>query len=216
MKAILIVLVFTCLPLQCFSQYEENDWKDRDTWMALDTIFNAIGIETGDYVADIGCHEGYLSVRLATEIGNEGKVYAVDIRTDRLETLKVIAKDRDLNNIKTIVGDYNNPNLPKAQLDTVIIMDTYHEMTDYMTILEHVKTALKSGGKIVIIEKLKSRIIGKTRDEQTDAHSLSSKYVRQELEKVGFTIRYENNDLGNWENDPDKVIWMLVAIKNEN
>lgn len=214
MKAILIVLVFTCLPLQCFSQYEENDWEERDTWMDLDTIFNAIGIEKGNYVADIGCHEGYLSVRLAKTVGNKGKVYAVDVRKDRLETLKVIAKDRDLNNIKTIVGDYDNPNLPKAQLDTVIIMDTYHEMTDYMTILDHVKTDLKPGGQIVIIEKLKTRIIGKTRDEQTDAHSLSTKYVKKELESAGFTIRYENNDLGNWENDPDKVIWVLVAKKD--
>ncbi|EDP70865.1 Methyltransferase type 11 [Flavobacteriales bacterium ALC-1] len=214
MKTIFIALVLICLPLQCFSQYEENDWKERDTWMALDTIFTAIGIEKGDDVADIGCHEGYLSVRLANEVGKKGRVYAVDVRTDRLETLKAIAKDRDLNNIKTIVGDYDNPNLPKGQLDTVIIMDTYHEMTDYMTILDHVKTALKSGGQIVIIEKLKSRIIGKTRDEQTDAHSLSTKYVKQELEKAGYTIRYENNDLGNWENDPDKVIWMLVAKKD--
>jgi predicted methyltransferase len=142
-------------------------------------------------------------------------VYAVDVRSDRLETLKTIAKDRDLDNIKTILGDYDNPNLPKDELDTVIIMDTYHEMTDYMIILDHVKTALKSGGQIVIIEKLKSRIIGKSRDKQTDAHSLSSKYVKQELEKAGFTIRYENNDLGNWENDPDKVIWMLVAKKDD-
>ncbi|WP_299274534.1 methyltransferase domain-containing protein [uncultured Psychroserpens sp.] len=213
MKVVLVCLVLACLPLQGFSQYKEMDWKERDTWMALDTIFSAIGVEKGDRVADIGCHEGYLSVRLAKKIGKKGKVYAVDLRTDRLQTLKDISKERKLDNIKTIVGDYDNPNLPKGRLDTVIIMDTYHEITDYMTVLGHVKSALKPGGQIVIIEKLKSRIKGKSRDEQTDAHSLGPKYVEQELRKAGFTIRYENNDLGDWENDPDKVIWMLIATK---
>ncbi|WP_299116839.1 class I SAM-dependent methyltransferase [uncultured Winogradskyella sp.] len=213
MKVILVVLALICLPSLGFSQYEENDWKERDTWMALNTIFNAIGIEEGDYVADIGCHEGYLSVRLSKQIGESGKVFAVDLRTDRLETLNEIVKDRGLDNITTIVGDYDNPNLPRGLLDTVIIMDTYHEMEDYRSILGHVKKALKPGGQIVIIEKLKSRIIGKSRQEQTNAHSLSTKYVKQELRSSGFILRYENNNLGHWENDPDKIIWMLVAHK---
>ena len=95
MKVILIFLILNCLPLKGFSQYEESDWKERDTWMALDTIFDAIGIEEGDYVADVGCHEGYLSVHLSKLIGEGGKVFAVDLRADRLETLKEIAKDRD-------------------------------------------------------------------------------------------------------------------------
>ena len=94
-------------------------------------------------------------------------------------------------------------------------MDTYHEMSDYMSILDHVKKALKPDGLIVIIEKLKSRIIGKSRNEQTDAHSLSTKYVKEELQEAGFILRYENNNLGNWENDPDKVIWMLIAKKEK-
>nr|WP_321234955.1 class I SAM-dependent methyltransferase [uncultured Psychroserpens sp.] len=212
MKYVIQLLIL--LPFMGYTQYVESDWEERDTWMALDTIFTAIGIEKGDYVADIGCHEGYLSIRLAKKVEKKGKVYAVDIRTDRLETLKATAKDRDLNNIKTIVGDYDNPNLPRGRLDTVIIMDTYHEMTDYMIILDHIKKALKPGGQIVIIEKLKSRIIGKSRDEQTDAHSLGPEYVENELQEAGFTIRYKNEDLGDWENDPDKVIWMLIARKN--
>jgi predicted methyltransferase len=82
-----------------------------------------------------------------------------------------------------------------------------------MAILNHAKNALKPGGRIVIIEKLKSRIKGKTRDEQTNAHSLGMRYVKQELKDVGFKLKYENDDMGDWENDPDKVIWMVVATK---
>lgn len=114
-----------------------------------------------------------------------------------------------------ILGDYDNPNLPRNTLDVVVIMDTYHEMEDYMEILGHVHNALKPGGRIVIVEKLKSRIKGKSREAQVDAHSLSMRYVRTELDKAGFKLVFGDNNMGNWENDPDKVIWMLIARKKE-
>ena len=199
------------VPFIGFSQYSEYDWEERDTWMDVNYIFQEAGIEKGSFVADIGCHEGYLSIHLANRVGSEGKVYAVDIRTDRLESLEEHLKDRDINNVNVVLGDYDNPKLPKGRLDVVVIMDTYHEMTDYMTILEHVRQSLKPGGRIVIIEKLKSRIKGKSRATQTNAHSLGMKYVEGELVKTGFKVAKKDNNLGNWENDRDKVIWMIIA-----
>lgn len=201
------------IPLVAFSQYSENDWKNRDTWMDVSNIFDIANIQYGSHVADIGCHEGYLSIHLAHKVGKGGRVYAVDVRADRLEVLKSNLEDRALYNVDVILGDYDNPKLPENTLDVVVIMDTYHEITEYMTVLQHAKNALKPGGRIVIIEKLKSRIKGKTRNEQTNAHSLGMRYVKRELKEIGFKLKYEKNDLGDWENDPDKVIWMLVATK---
>lgn len=195
------------------AQYVADEWAERDTWMDVNAIFDEAGIEKGSFVADIGCHEGYLSVHLAKRVGGKGQIFAVDVREDRLEELEENLKDRKLNNVTVILGDYDNPKLPINALDVVIIMDTYHEMNDYMTILDHVHKSLKSGGRIVIVEKLKSRIKGKSREAQTDAHSLGMKYVRQELNKAGFKEVYHNNDLGDWENDEDKLIWMLMAEK---
>lgn len=208
-------LVIALLPLTVYPQYSEYDWEERDSWMPLDALFKAADVQAGQYIADIGCHEGYLTVRLAKRVGAKGKVFAVDVRADRLEALKDNLKERQLTNVNVIHGDYDNPKLPKGQLDVVYIVDTYHEMTDYMDIIEHVKASLKPKGKIVIFEKLKSRIKGKSRDEQTDAHSLSIGYVKDELQEVGFKIVYENKDLGDWEKDPDKVMWMVVAEKSE-
>jgi len=195
------------------AQYEEGDWAERDTWMDVNAIFGQVGITEGSAVGDIGCHEGYLSVRLAGRVGEAGQVYAVDVREDRLNDLRANLKDRDLTNVNVILGDYDNPKLPTNTLDVVIIMDTYHEMEDYMTILDHVHKALKPGGRIVIVEKLKTRIKGKSRDQQTAAHSLSLKYVKKELMKAGFEVGYQNKDMGDWENDVDKVIWMVVGTK---
>ncbi|MEL6810709.1 MAG: class I SAM-dependent methyltransferase [Bacteroidota bacterium] len=207
----LILVVSLSISSITFSQYSEEDWEDRDTWMDVSFIFDQAGIEAGSYVADIGCHEGYLSIHLAKRVGEGGRVYAEDIDEDRLEALEEHLQERKLNNVEVILGDYDDPKLPSNTLDVVIIMDTYHEIREYRTVLDHVYSALKPHGKIVIIEKLKSRVEGGSRDAQTKAHSLSPGYVKEELKDAGFRVIYENNDLGNWENDENKVIWMLVG-----
>ena len=209
----LIWIVLVSISTLATAQYAADDWAERDTWMDVNAIFDEAGIEKGSFVADIGCHEGYLSIHLAKRIGNEGQVFAVDVRADRLTVLEENLEERKLKNVNVIHGDYDNPKLPINALDVVIIMDTYHEMDDYMKILGHVHRSLKSGGRIVIVEKLKSKIKGKSREAQTDAHSLGMKYVRRELTKAGFKEVYDNDDLGDWENDADKVIWMLIAEK---
>ena len=211
----ILLLFFMTLGNFCFAQYKESDWAKRDTWMKVNELMKLAQVDQGSAVADIGCHEGYLSIRLANEVGNLGKVYAVDVRQDRLDRLDEHLKDRKLTHVQTVLGDYNNPKLPLGQLDSVIIMDTYHEMESYMTILEHVKKALKPGGHILILEKLKKHMRDKSRDEQTDAHTLSSQYVKAELEEAGFEISEEIDNFGNWKNEKDKQMWILVATLPE-
>ncbi|MFD0862010.1 class I SAM-dependent methyltransferase [Sungkyunkwania multivorans] len=210
LSAFLVLLIQSC----GYGQYVEDDWTDRDTWMDVENLFEAVGLKPGNQVADIGCHEGYLTIHLAKKVGTTGKVFAVDVRADRLKTLENYLKHHQYSNIRTILGDYDNPKLPRTTLDAVFIVDTYHEMKDYMTILSHVKRSLRPGGRILILEKLKDRIKGKSRAEQTAAHSLAMHYVKQELHEVGFTILKEVDDFGEWENDPTKIMWFLVAVKN--
>ncbi len=197
------------------SQYTEQDWLERDDWMKTSVLLEMSGVQEGDKVADIGCHEGYLSIHLAKKVLGRGKVYAVDVRSDRLETLQSNAKKRKLTNIETVLGDYDNPKLPKNQLDVVFIMDTYHEMDSHEQILQHVKNALKPGGKVMLMEKLKKRVKNKSREEQVSAHSLGANYVRKELVQAGFTIISEIKNHGKWEREEDKQMWVLLAQKPE-
>ena len=207
-----LLLVIIALPLSGLAQYNSSDWDERDEWMDVDRIMEMGGVEPGQHVADIGCHEGYFSMHLAREVGLRGKVYSVDVREDRLAKLNQNAADLNLLNITTILGDYDDPKLPKKELDLVVIMDTYHEMRDYMTVLEHVKQALKPSGKILILEKLKSHAKGKSRAEQTSSHTLSPHYVKKELQEAGFKVIQQVNNMGNWENNSTKKVWVLVGV----
>ncbi|WP_299179881.1 methyltransferase domain-containing protein [uncultured Aquimarina sp.] len=215
MKAYNIVLfLFILLGFQITNaQYKAYDWEERDTWMKVSEIFEIAGIELGSIVADIGCHEGYLSIHISKEVGETGKVFSVDVRKDRLEKLNKYLVERNLKNVTTILGDYDNPKLPDESLDVAIILDTYHEMEDYIKILKHVKKAIKPKGKVVVIEKFKQHMLNKSRNQQTEAHTLAMHYVKDELIDSGFRIKTEIKDFGRWKNEKDKRIWILVGEK---
>jgi predicted methyltransferase len=113
------------------------------------------------------------------------------------------------------LGDYDDPKLPENSMDAVFVVDAYHEMTEYRSILEHIHKSLKPGGRILILEKLKDHAKDKSRKEQTNAHTLSTKYVKKELKEAGFTVTGEYKDIGYWENEEGKKIWVLVAVVPE-
>ena len=210
-KGILFVWMVLAGSLLAQAQYREGDWELRDQWMDVPQLFNWAGLEEGNKVADVGCHEGYLSIRLAKAVGDGGQVWSVDVREDRLENLRSNARDREITNIKTVKGDYDDPRLPENSLDVVFVIDTYHEIKEYMTVLGHIKKALKPGGRIVVLEKLKNHAKNKSRSEQASSHTLAPTYVRKELTKAGFKVIREERNIGDWENETDKKMWVLVA-----
>ena len=82
------VVLFTLNSFIAFSQYNEQDWQERDLWMKVPELLKLAAIEKGNQVADIGCHEGYFSFHLSKKVGPLGKIYAVDIAEYRLTELK--------------------------------------------------------------------------------------------------------------------------------
>jgi len=206
-----IFLVF--ISLYSIAQYQADDWNRRDQWMEVDRLLHLLSVDTGMHIADLGCHEGYLSMHLAERVGPSGMIYAVDINNDRLETLKLHAKERGLTSITTILGDYDNPKLPKEILDAVFILDTYHEIEEYLDVLGHVKNSLKSKGKLLILEKVRAHVKGKSRKQQTNAHSLGITYVEGELNQLGFIITKKIPYFIDWKEDSEKPTWILVAQK---
>ncbi len=212
LNKLLIVLLIACIHVT-YAQYTSYDWNERDDWMRIDTFLEVTPIEKGALVADIGCHEGYLSMHLARQVGPSGKVYAVDVNDYRLDALNDNAKERSLKNITTVLGDYDDPKLPEGAIDIIYVIDSYHEMSSHRKMRNHFFKALKPKGKIVFLEKLKQRKIGASRDSQTAAHTLAMKYVKRELKQTGFLIEKEIDNYGYWEGDSTKQMWILVASK---
>lgn len=208
----LLILFFFINALPLVAQYNEEDWDERDRWMKVDELMDLADVKTGEKVADIGCHEGYFSFHLSKQVGATGKIYAVDVQKYRLDKLTAHIKERGVTNIQVILGEEDDPKLPENELDVVVVMDSYHEMEYHKKVLKHIKRAIKPDGRLLFLEKLKAHKKDASREEQVSSHTLSSAYVRSELEEAGFVIIRENLEFGFWENDSDKQMWVLVAV----
>jgi len=199
-----------CLISNSQAQYKESEWQDRDKWQKPEEIIKAMALEEGSKVADIGANEGYMTVKLAKEVGNTGAVYAVDISKNKLNKLRKNLDKRDINNVNIIHSKEDNPMLPNVGLDAVVIIDSYHEFEDYKDMLRHIKTALKPGGRLVMSEAISKSRRKKSREDQVDRHEISIKYVKEELQAAGFEIDSEKDPLLKRKKDNDEM-WLLVG-----
>lgn len=193
--------------------YSQKAWAERDAWQKPQEIMKQLNIHEGSLVADVGCHEGYMTVKLAKAVGTKGKVFAVDIDQSKLDKLKINLSERKISNVTLIKGDDDNPNLATHSLDAVVIVDTYHEMDDHDKILQHVKTALKPGGRLVMCEPLADERKGKSRSDQESKHELGMNYALEDLEKAGFKILYKKEDFADRSKVKGDRMWIVTAQK---
>ena len=212
MKVILFLFFSLSAATAAFAQdsyknvYTEGEWAARDKWQRADEIIKKMKIDTHSVVADIGCHEGYISFKLA-KIATT--VYAVDVDQSKLDK---IDKHKPSNMI-TVKGDYHNPKLPENSLDAVIILDTYHEMKDHDKILQHILASLKKGGRLVLCEPIAESRRDLTRADQEKKHELGMNYALDDLSKAGFTILEKTDPFVDREKIKGDKMWIIVAVK---
>lgn len=113
---------------------------------------DALGIADGSRVADLGAGGGWFTIRLARRVGPNGVVYAEDIQPQMLESIKRRVEREQLQNVRTLLGQSEDPNLPAGELDAVLIVDTFNAFEQPVVVLSHVRESLRRGGRVGIIE----------------------------------------------------------------
>ena len=193
--------------------YREYFWEERDKWQRAADYLHYLGAKAGAHIADIGCHEGYMTVKLSTAVGKNGKVYAVDIEDEKLSTLRENLRKRSITNVQVIKGDYDDPKLPANQLDAVLILDTYHEMDSYQKILAHIEKALKPGGILVISESISDSRRNQTRSQQHERHEIGMNFVLKDLEQTNFSVIHQEDPFVDREAEEGDKLWIIVCKK---
>ena len=169
-------------------------WLDRRERLdeeEPDLAMRLIRVERGSTVADLGAGSGYFTVRLAKAVGTAGKVYAVDIQQGMLDLLQRAVTKEKLTNVVPVLGAADDPRLPPASLDLVLMVDVYHELSSPQTTLAHLKNALKPGGRLILLEY---------RAEDPDVpilpeHKMTKAMVKLEVEHEGFKQQRVYDDL---------------------
>ncbi len=118
-----------------------------------DLLLEALALKPGESVADVGAGSGYFSWRMARVVGETGAVYAVDIQQPMLDLLMANMKRRNVEAIvRPVLGTVQDPKLPEASVDTVLLVDVYHELDYPFEMARAMIKALKPGGRLVLVE----------------------------------------------------------------
>jgi ubiquinone/menaquinone biosynthesis C-methylase UbiE len=170
------------------------DWlerSERELEEMPETALDNIGILKGMTVADMGAGSGYFTVRLAKRVGDSGTVYAVDVQPAMLSLIRKRMHDQKLTNIKPILASESDPGLPKNSLDLILMVDVYHELSQPQKVLRKLRSALKSDGRLVVMEYRKEDPHIPIRAD----HKMSAEEVRLELEAEGYKLEKAVEDL---------------------
>ena len=150
-----------------------------------DRMLASLQIQPGSVVADIGAGVGYHTWRLAEIVGPLGKVIAEDIQEGMIGLLKKNVSDRKLKNVDIILGTPTDPKLPDNGIDLVLMVDVYHEFSDPITMMNRIRSSLKAGGRVVLVEFRKED----PKVPIQSLHKMSVQDVRSELEPLGFKFQ---------------------------
>ena len=125
---------------------------DRDVWQRPDRIMDELRIAEGSVVGDLGAGSGWFTVRLASRVGPNGKVYAEDIQPEMFRAIKLRVQRDGWRNVEPVLGTASDPRFPREALDAVLIVHSYHEMEHPLVLLRNVAASLKPTGLLGIVD----------------------------------------------------------------
>lgn len=171
------------------------EYEERDKKLQIERVMDLLGITPGKSVADIGAGSGWFSVRAARRVTQTGTVYAVDINPEAIDYIQQRSKRQGIANIKTILGKAGDPLLPPGSIDAVLLLKTYHEIAQPVSLLKNLRKSLRPGARVGIID----------RNGTGEDHGLNQDIVVREAQEAGFTL------VGKYDFvKPDKEDYFLV------
>lgn len=171
-----------------YMSFHGAEWLEREgrvTEELPERVLDAMMLEAGDIVADIGCGSGYYARRIARRVQPGGTVYCEDIQSEMLEIMQTLAKRDGIGGIRPVLGTPTDSMLPTGEVDWIIIADVYHEMSDPESMLAGLRKVLSPDGRVALLEY---RVEDGTGDRIKADHTMSVRQVLQEWESAGFEL----------------------------
>lgn len=119
-------------------------------------VFSELQIKKDTVFLDVACGSGSYSIAASRFIGDEGKIYAIDLWKEGIDNLLREVAIRGIKNIHPLVADVSK-NIPvgNRSIDVCLIATVLHDFIQENTekeVLGEVKRVLKPNGSLAIIE----------------------------------------------------------------
>ena len=119
-------------------------------------VLERAGVASEMKVGDFGCGGmGYFTLTAAGLVGEDGRVYAVDILKTVLSGVLERAKARGLDNIKIVWSDlevYGATKIEDASLDMGMLVNTLYQTEKDEAIIKECVRMIKPGGKLLVVD----------------------------------------------------------------
>ena len=128
--------------------YTGAEWLVRDNRELEERsslVVANLGVKSGMTVCDMGCGNGYYTLKLAELAGREGRVLAVDIQPEMLRLLELRTKELGVTNVRPVLGTVQDPGLPDGEVDLIFCVDVYHEFSQPEEMLAAMRRATQAG-----------------------------------------------------------------------
>jgi len=125
------------------------DDPGRDQWQQPDLVLSALGLTQESVVCEIGAGTGYFALRLAKLAA---WVYAVDVEPQLLSLLRDRAATAGVQNLTPVLGLSMDPLIPPDTCDLALVVNTFHHVPDKAAYLRRLRSALRRGGRVVIVD----------------------------------------------------------------
>ncbi|MCD4706055.1 methyltransferase domain-containing protein [bacterium] len=167
--------------------------EKNKTLLDINIIISKAQIKPGQKIAELGCGSlGYFIFPMAKIVGNEGKVFAVDVMKQSSESVEKIKRERNVNNIITIWSDleiFKATKIETESIDQAFLINTLYQSNKKTSILREAYRILKKGGGLTIVEwDQNSSTIG-----PPIKNRVKKDLLKIGVQKIGFRVELEFN-----------------------
>ena len=114
-------------------------------------------LDQGISVADLGAGTGAYSLLAGKKVGEDGRVFAVEVQKELVEKIKQTAQAEHIFNIESVWGDIekiNGTKLQDSSMDAVIISNVLFQAEDKETLIKEAWRILKMNRRILFVDWL--------------------------------------------------------------
>lgn len=154
-------------------------------------LLKALNVKPGQTVCDLGCGNGFYTLKLAELVGPTGRVIAVDIQSQMLAMLRAEMRKSRINNIKPLLGTPIDPRLEPESIDLILLVDVYHEFSHPEPMFAAIRKSLKSTGRVALVEFREEDPLVPIKP----LHKMSKQQIMKEFPANGFKLVEEYDKL---------------------
>ena len=159
----------------------------RDGWQHPERVVQSLEIRSGDRVADIGAGDGYFLPWLSEAVGPTGRVYAVEVDAEKIDSLHATVQREGLENVEVVLGEFHDPLLPDEKIDLVLTCLTYHHIDDRIAYFARVRTDLSPRGRVAHLDD-RDDLTGITGWMVTQDHWSNVDQMVAEMAEAGYQL----------------------------